>query len=296
MGIVSPMDMRRLEYFVAVAEEGNVGRAARRLHMSQPPLSQRIRELEAELGCALFERTAKGMRLTQPGTVLLAEARALIGGMELARERVRRAAGGPVLRVGVLGPAEAALSEAVAHTFLRHCPDVTVRLCQGDFTDPAVGLAAGRVDITITVGPLDPAGFSIRRVRTQRCYAAVRATDPLASRTTVSRADFRPEAAIRFPAVQDTVWTSYWQPAASAEGPLVHSVEECLHAILWQGAQALVPEQVTTGHRVPGITYVPVTDVPPAQVVLAARRAGHSAVVTAYEDAFCAVFGDQVTC
>jgi DNA-binding transcriptional LysR family regulator len=289
------MDMRRLEYFVAVAEEGNVGRAARRLHMSQPPLSQRIRELEAELGCALFDRTPQGMRLTQPGTVLLAEARTLLGGMELAQERVRRAAGGLVLRVGVLGPGEAALSETVARTFLRDQPDVTVRLSQGDFTDPAVGLAVGRVDVTITVGPLDPAGLSIRPVRAQRCYAAVRATDPLAFRTTVSRADFRPEAAVRFPAARDAAWARYWQPVASAGGPVVRTVDECLHAILWESAQALVPEQVTTGHRVPGITFLPVTDVPPAYIVLASRGPDRSAMVTAYNDAFCAVFKEQAT-
>jgi DNA-binding transcriptional LysR family regulator len=287
------MDMRRLEYFVAVAEEGNVGRAARRLHMSQPPLSKRIRELEAELGCTLFDRTPQGMRLTQPGTVLLVEARTLLDGVDLARERVRRAAGGQVLRVGVLGPGEAALSETVARTFLRYQPDVTVRLRQGDLTDPTVGLAGGRVDVAITVGPLDPTGLSIRPVRAQRCYAAVRATDPLASRTTVSRADFRREAAVRFPVTRDAVWARYWQPVTSAAGPVVRSVDECLHAIVWEGAQALVPEQVTTSHRVPGVTYLPVTDAPPAYIVLASRGADRSATVTSYNDAFCAVFGEQ---
>lgn len=75
----------------------------------------------------------------------------------------------------------------------------------------------------------------------------------------------------------------------------MRSVDECLHAILWQGAQALVPEQVTTGHHVPGITYLPVTDMPPAHVVLATRCGDRTAAVTAYSDAFCAVFGEQAT-
>jgi DNA-binding transcriptional LysR family regulator len=287
MGIVSCMDMRRLEYFVAVAEEGNVGRAARRLHMSQPPLSQRIRELEAELGCLLFERTAQGMRLTQAGTVLLAEAHDLLGGIERATERVRRAAGAPVLRVGVLGPGEAALSERVASAFSRSQPGVTVRLRQGDFTDPVVGLASAQVDVAITFGPLDPAGLDIRTVREQPCYAAVRATDPLAARAAMSRADFRREASIRFPPGLDAGWARHWQPAASAAGPVVRSVDECLHAILWEGAQALVPEQVAASHRIAGISYVPVSDMPSAQLVLASRRAARSAVVTAYIDAIC---------
>jgi DNA-binding transcriptional LysR family regulator len=286
MGIVSDMDMRRLEYFVAVAEEGNVGRAARRLHMSQPPLSQRIRELEAELGCALFERTAGGMRLTDAGTVLLAEARDLLGGLERATERVRRAAGGPVLRVGVLGPGEAALSEAVARSFGRAQPEVTVRLRQGDFTDPVVGLGSAQVDVAITFGPLEPAGLDICAVRSQPCYAAVRSTDPLASTGSVSRADFRREASIRLPPGSDAGWRLHWQPVAAAAGPVVRSVDECLHAVVWEGAQALVPGQVAAGHRVPGIAYVPVRDVPSAELVLVSRRAGRSAMVTAYVDAF----------
>jgi DNA-binding transcriptional LysR family regulator len=292
MGIVCAVDMRRLEYFVAVAEEGNVGRAARRLHMSQPPLSQRIRELEAELGCALFERTPRGMRLTEAGTVLLGEARDLFGSLERATERVRRAAGGPVLRVGVLGPGEAALSEAVASAFGKSQPDVTVRLRQGDFTDPVVGLGSAQVDVAITFGPLDQAGLDIRAVREQRCYAAVRASDPLASRSVMSRADFRRDASIRFPPGRDAAWTRHWQPVASAAGPVVRSVDECLHAVLWEGAQALVPEQVA-GHNVPGISYVPVRDVPDARLVLASRRAARSAVVTAYVDAFCAEFASD---
>ena len=69
------VDLRRLRYFVAVAEERHFGRAAARLHMSAPPLSQRIRELEGELGLALFERTSRTVRLTPAGERLLGDAR-----------------------------------------------------------------------------------------------------------------------------------------------------------------------------------------------------------------------------
>jgi DNA-binding transcriptional LysR family regulator len=79
----------QLESFVAVAEEAHVGRAARRLHLSQPPLTRRIQQLEQELGVGLFERTSKGMRLSPAGAALLPEARAILEQVARVRELVR---------------------------------------------------------------------------------------------------------------------------------------------------------------------------------------------------------------
>jgi DNA-binding transcriptional LysR family regulator len=77
-GIVLLMELRHLRYFVAVAEEQNVSRAAKRLHVSQPPLSRQIRDLETEMGVALFERSVKAIRLTEAGKIFLFEARAAL--------------------------------------------------------------------------------------------------------------------------------------------------------------------------------------------------------------------------
>jgi len=83
------MELRHLRYFVTVAEEQNITKAAARLHVSQPPLSRQIRDLEEGLGVALLERSAKSVKLTEAGRIFLVEAKAVLARAEQARDAVR---------------------------------------------------------------------------------------------------------------------------------------------------------------------------------------------------------------
>lgn len=91
-GTIDDVSLSQIRYFVAVAEEGNVGRAALRLHVAQPPVSRQIRALEDEIGAQLFERTPRGMALLPPGRVFLDHARTILAAVDRAVVETRAAA------------------------------------------------------------------------------------------------------------------------------------------------------------------------------------------------------------
>ncbi|MFD6289449.1 LysR family transcriptional regulator [Streptomyces sp. NPDC060205] len=263
------MELRTLRYFVAVAEELHFGRAATRLHMSQPPLSRAIRRLESDLGAALFDRSSAGVALTAAGALLLDEARDLLGRADRIRERVTAAAGAAVLTVGLLGDSTdpGVLRLAAAHRRLH--PHVEVRVRETDLTDPTCGLRAGAVDIALTRGPFDETGLAVRELRADPVGALLRADDPLARRESLKLADLTGRRWFRFPAGTDPLWQSYWSGGESREGPVVRAVQECQQAVLWNGTvgMTLLDHEPARGLRV-----VPLIDMPPSRVVLAWNR------------------------
>jgi len=124
------VDLRQLRYFVAVAEAGSLTRAAGRLHIAQQSLSEQIRALEAQFGAPLFERSSRGVRLTDVGTVLLREARPLLAQAERTLETTRRAARGEggTLRVGFLSSVANYVLPPVVRAFRERHPEVTLHV------------------------------------------------------------------------------------------------------------------------------------------------------------------------
>ena len=154
---MSRNDLRRQRYFVAVAEELHFGRAARRLHVSQPPLSQQIRALEADLGVALFERDRHHVRLTAAGQVYLQHARALLRAAEVAEQAARQAAAGEggSLRLGYSASAmhvEAVLS--ALGRFRQALPAVELRLVEGRTHEHAERIERNDIDLAVVRAPL----------------------------------------------------------------------------------------------------------------------------------------------
>jgi LysR family transcriptional regulator, benzoate and cis,cis-muconate-responsive activator of ben and cat genes len=124
------MELRHLRYFMAVGEELSFTRAAERLHIAQPPLSQQIKQLEEELGVTLLQRGARPLRLTGAGEVLLQRSRALLADLDAAMAETRRAGRGQTgkLSVGFAGSAMYVFLPDVINTFREACPNVELNL------------------------------------------------------------------------------------------------------------------------------------------------------------------------
>ena len=154
-GRARAVELRRLRYFVAVAEERHFGRAAERLHIAQPPLSQQIRRLEAELGTPLLYRTTRTVQLSPAGEVLLVRAREILAAVDAAAEDARRAARGEYgrLAIGFTGSATYALLPALAAALRDALPGVVLDL-RGELLTPAQ--VARLLDGTLDLGLLRP--------------------------------------------------------------------------------------------------------------------------------------------
>lgn len=264
------MDLRALSYFVAVAEERNFGRAAARLHMTQPPLSRAIKQLETDLGAVLLDRSSNPVMLTQAGAALYDEARVLLEQAEHARARVAATAGAATLTIGILADSAEQAGTRLAAAFRHRHPGVQVSFREADFADPTAGLRAGLADIAITLTPFDDTGISTHVLRTYPMGVVLRADDPLAGHGSLRLADLADRRWYRLPDGTDPIWRAYWEATAPGgeprDGPVVRTVHECLQAVLWNGGIGLAP----LTHELPeGLTAVPLADMPPTRLIIA---------------------------
>ncbi len=260
-----------MRYFVAVVEERHFGRAAARLHMTQPSLSRAIKHLENDLGAVLLDRSPVGVRPTPAGSALYDEARTLLAQAEHARDRVATAAGDATLTVGTLADAVEHSGTRLVTAFRRHHSRVGVHVRESDFADPTAGLRAGLVDVALTLAPFDAAGIDTHVLRSEPVAAVLTTGDPLAGRIALHRDDLAGRRWFRFPDGTDPVWSAYWTGDRDTvrDGPVVRTARECLQAVLWNGTVGLIP----LTHDLPdGLTAVEIVDQPPCQLVVAWRK------------------------
>lgn len=195
------MEPRLLRSFVAVAEELHFGRAARRLHLSQPPLSVHIRTLEERLGARLFDRDRRHVALTEAGTFFLSRARQQLADAARACDTTARIARGDAgaLTVGYTPTATYEILPRALPAFRAAWPDVTLELVEMRTGLQADALRAGRIELGLACGPVDAPDLEARTLRTERFVAALPLRHPLAKRRTLRLCDLAafPSIAVR---------------------------------------------------------------------------------------------------
>ena len=182
------MELRHLRYFVAVAEELHFGRAAARLNVAQPALSQQIKQLERELGALLLARTKRRVALTEPGRVFLAEARRTLAQAELAVEVARGAEAGEVgrLRIGYVDAALWGPLPEVIRAYRERFPRVAVRMLERLPAEQPTDLRRGDLDLAIGPPPPASAQVEVAAFTEETVMVALSIGHPLASRDAIS--------------------------------------------------------------------------------------------------------------
>ena len=189
------LSLRRLEYFLVVAEELSITRAARRLLIAQPPLSQQIHKLERELGCTLFVRTARGLRLTPAGVALVQGASSLLGEADRVGARVRAVATGETgfLTVGCVPVACSSIAASLVRRFHQVHPHVQVHIQEFDTASLYNALSTRGVDIGIVRTGVDAPGLDTEVLIDERPLIALPDEHALAGYGALSLADFAAE-------------------------------------------------------------------------------------------------------
>ncbi|WP_035957870.1 LysR substrate-binding domain-containing protein [Bryobacter aggregatus] len=195
------LELRHLRYFVAVAEELHFGRAALRLHLAQPPLSQQIRKLESILGHPLFVRTSRAVRLTSAGEVFLERARRTLRNVEEDIEETRIVSRGQVgfLRVGFIGSSMLTPLPAMLGLYRREFPMVQMQLSESYTSDMTQRLLKGVIDAAILRDSDPQEGMRTEKLLSEPFVAVLPLQHRLASRKSLSAADLREEPFVFFP-------------------------------------------------------------------------------------------------
>jgi DNA-binding transcriptional LysR family regulator len=283
------MELRHLRYFVAVAEELHFGHAAARLRIAQPPLSRQIRDLEREIGTALFSREHRQVALTHAGAAFLPEARRTLAQAERAQRTAQRAARGEVgrLRVGFVEAATySGVLPEVLGLFRAELPDVGLELFELSSRQQVEALREGRIELGILHSPPHDAAqwLGIERVLKDPMVAALPAGHRLAGRARVALRSLAPEPFLMFhrpdgPGLYDRVIAACQTAGFSPQVAQQAGQLQTLVGLVAAGVGvALVPGSLAQLQR-PGVVYRPVSGLAVDMGTWAAWRAAADAPI-----------------
>jgi DNA-binding transcriptional LysR family regulator len=280
------MELRHLRYFVAVAEELHFRRAADRLHVAQPAISEQIRKLEEELGVRLFNRTQRNVSLTDAGVVLLAEARRVLLQAEAARLAVRSARDrrGSLLRIGYVPASLLASVPRALQRLAGGMPRLETRMEPGAALELVNAVREGELDAAIVSLPAPTAGLRVTPLGDQHAVAVFRTGHHLAVKSDVRLEQAAPERIVVLPRDLDRPFYDAVVAAccaASVSPTLVEmpdgQVERALLAVASGAGMAVLPACVTERYAPAGVRFVPLSGAGPvlAMAIVSRRNTDH---------------------
>ncbi len=284
------MELRQLRYFVAVAEELHFRRAAARLHISQPPLSQQIHALEVEMGTQLLARTRRRVELTPAGEAFLRDARALLGELDGAVATAQRIGAGQTgrLRINFVGSALLSIVPGAVQRFRAARPSVEVEIRERPTVEQLRAVASGVVDVGLVRPPIDELDeLTAELVLRERMVAALPSGHPLAALKRVPLRRVAAEPLVLFPRSQAPGFHDLLIGSLSATGttPVVVQYAPEMTTIIGLVAAGigltLVPASVAR-LALDGVTYRPVPGAPMSELLAIARTGNDAPLVRAF--------------
>jgi DNA-binding transcriptional LysR family regulator len=289
------MELRHLRYFVAVAEEQNVSRAAVRLHVSQPPLSRQIRNLEDELGIALFDHSARAVRLTEAGRVFLTEVRMILQRTEHAVRMAKDVAGGKrgEIQIGYAPSLTVELLPRALKYFRKSNPGVRVQLHDLSTQDMLQGLRDGTLHaaLLVEVPPKTLAGLVFEELQRHAVCVAVHPAHPLARARRVGLKEVAGEHLVAF-TLADYPEHQAWIAGLFASlnrSPQIVEEHDCISSLIAaveSGRGVAVIAQPLNGFGSPRLKIRPLQPAPPPLGVgIAYRKKFRSTAIDNFIDA-----------
>lgn len=279
------MDIRQLNYFIAVAEERHFGRAAKRLHMAQPPLSQQIRQLEEQLGVQLLNRTTRRVDLTAAGEELLNRGRHIVNAMETLQADVYQVGQGAagVLRVGFSGSSTYGIMPPIVRRVKQVLPGLSLAL-RGEMLTPAMeaGLRDGTLDAALLRPPVAAPEIEYRIVAREQLVVALPAFSALAGGRPVAIHELQDQDFIAYPPESVLYRTTADMCRRGGFRPRITQVigetSTMLSFVATGSGIAVVPDSVRA-LQLEGVVYCAIEDAPEVELAIAWRREDRSALL-----------------